>query len=208
MVKSILLHSVEWEWTMQAAWLCLPKPSHVNKQPSGTFLHSLTEKKPLRSDMCSCINEATLKGRNIQLVCVFVQEMWRSYVCLCCNKCIYFGRFPIQSICCCWASHKAENKFRLNRIPFNKKSCNLVATFSCSYMTVSQRLKPTGQRRYEYSTRLLDTQKLQSQAQTVVRTVLGSETCRDASRGQRVFWLLSSCRSFSLHQCSHTLPLY
>lgn len=97
---------------MQAAWLCLPKPSHVNKQHSGTFPHSLTEKKPLRSDMCSCIHEATLRGRNIQLVCVFVQEMWRSYVCLCCNKCIYFGRFPIQSICCCWASHKAENKFR------------------------------------------------------------------------------------------------
>lgn len=75
-------------------------------------------------------------------------------------------------------------------------------------MTVPQRLKPTGQRWCEYSTRLLDTRKLLSQAQTVVRTVLGSKTCRDASRGQRVLWLLSSCRSFSLHQCLHTLPLY
>lgn len=75
-------------------------------------------------------------------------------------------------------------------------------------MVVSQRLNPTGQRWGEYSTRLLDPQKLQSQAETVVRTVLGSQTCRDASRGQRVLWLLSSCQSFSLHQCLHTLPLY
>lgn len=104
-----------------------------------------------------------------------------------------------------WIKIKSAGKHHLE-FHLIKKSCILVATFSCSCMLVPQRLKATVKPWCAYPMRRLDTQKLLSQAQTVVRTVLGSKTCRDASQGQRVLWLLSSCRSFSLHQCLHTLP--
>lgn len=104
-----------------------------------------------------------------------------------------------------WITIKGAGKHNLE-FHLIKKSCILVATFSCSCVLMPQRLKATVKPWCEYPMRCLATQKLLSQAQTIVRTVLGSKTCRDASQGQRVLWLLSSCRSFSLHQCLHTLP--
>lgn len=224
---------------MQAAWGCLPQPSHVNKQHSGTFPHSLTENRLLRLDFRSCIHEAALALAEIFNLFVFL-----------CRKCggalsvfavtnaFYFGDFPSNRPAAVQLHTRLKTKLKENNkkknimtawlklrllhvdaikttckhhltpswIPLNKKSCNF--QLLSLYMTVPQWLKPRGQRWCEYSTRFLDTQKLLSQAQSVLRTVLGSKTCRDASRGQRALWLLSSCRSFSLHQCLHTLPLY
>lgn len=57
---------------MQAAWWCLAQPSHVNKQHSGTFPHSLTENKPLRSHLRFCIHEATLALAEIFNLFVFL----------------------------------------------------------------------------------------------------------------------------------------
>lgn len=82
--------------------------NQVTKQHRGIFPHSLTENTPLRSHFSF--------GRNIPLVCTFVQEMGRSW-CLSLLEqmlLLFFLGFLIQSVCCCSTLHKTENKLDRN----------------------------------------------------------------------------------------------